>query len=116
MAELRAQLRTSTDKLHVVEQQHGAGSSNWDVERGQMEEERERLEEEHGIAFSAMETKFRAAQREAQTAREELKAVQDERYQIEETRAMEDRETKQRIASLETQLNAIRNLLGGGKF
>ncbi|ORY80292.1 hypothetical protein BCR35DRAFT_93273 [Leucosporidium creatinivorum] len=116
MAELRGQLRTTADRLHLVEQQHGSGTINWDAERSRMEEERERLEEEHGIAFSAMETKFRAAQREAQTAREELKAVHDERYQIQETRAKEDRETKQRIASLETQLNAIRNLLGGGKY
>lgn len=115
IAELHAQLRTSAGRLHLVEQQ-GTGSNDWEADRRQMEEERERLEEEHSVTCSAWEAKFMAAQREAQSAREELKAVHDERYQIQEMRDREDRETKQRIASLETQLNAIRNLLGGGKF
>lgn len=104
MDKLRAEL------LALKEQQQDApGTHSWEAERMS-------LEEEHQIALSSMDSKFRAAQREAQTAREELKALQDERFQIEEMRQEEDRETKQRILSLESQLNGIRGLLAGGRF
>lgn len=63
-------------------------------------------QEKHEVAFSAMQTKFNAAQNEAQSARDQLRTVLEQRRK-------EAEEAHERTSSLESQLNAIRNLLGG---
>lgn len=112
MEGLRAELRTVKDQLASLEEQRGA--FNGDGE--QWEAERAHLVEEHQVAMAAMDTKFWASQKETQKARDQLKVLQEERIQAEELRQEDDRETKQRILSLESQLNGIRGLLNGARF